>query len=260
MQCIDATGTGDVTKTHSVWRKDGIKAGYTALVANEGIVYVVNDLGNMLAFDAESGEQLWDKDLGTVGKGSPVFADGKLYAPETNGNFHILKPSREECKTLCSVRLPAGQGLVGMDEIYSSPAISDGKIYLVTRDRMICIGDPDAEWNAGEVKPMAKETPSDGVVDLVQLRPYERILKPGDKVDFSLVTFDANGVQIDAKPADSITLDESLSALKSEGGSVMVPGRPRHGDRGYAVDHRRWQGGHGADPRIQSFTSRNLGF
>ena len=93
VQCIDATGTGDVTETHSVWRKDGLKAGYTALVAHEGILYVVADLGNLHAYDVKTGKELWDFDLGTVGKGSPIFADGKIYATEVNGNMWILKLS-----------------------------------------------------------------------------------------------------------------------------------------------------------------------
>ena len=89
VQCIDATGTGDVTETHSVWRVDGVKAGYTGLLANEGILYVVADLGNMYAFDTKTGKRLWEKNLGTVGKGSPIWADGKILSL-----IHISEPTR----------------------------------------------------------------------------------------------------------------------------------------------------------------------
>ena len=80
VQCIDATGTGDVTETHGVWRKDGLKAGYTALLVKDSILYVVADLGNMYAYDSKTGDELWVHDLGTVGKGSPIWADEKIYA------------------------------------------------------------------------------------------------------------------------------------------------------------------------------------
>ena len=30
--------------------------------------------------------------LGTVGKASPVWADGKIFAAEVNGQFHVLRP------------------------------------------------------------------------------------------------------------------------------------------------------------------------
>ncbi|MCA9082396.1 MAG: PQQ-binding-like beta-propeller repeat protein, partial [Planctomycetaceae bacterium] len=139
VQCIDGRGQGNITATNSVWRKDGIKAGYTALVVNDGILYVVADTGKLHAFDSKSGEELWDYTLGTVGKGSPLIADGKLYVMEVNGNIHILKPSREKCESLSKVTVVAADGN-GLDEIYGSPAISDGRVFLVTRDRTFCIG------------------------------------------------------------------------------------------------------------------------
>ena len=43
IQCIDATGSGDVTETNSVWRVDNVKAGYTGLLVKDGILYVVAD-------------------------------------------------------------------------------------------------------------------------------------------------------------------------------------------------------------------------
>ena len=139
VQCIDATGTGDVTDTHGVWREDGVKAGYTALLARDGMLFVVADIGNMICYDCETGKRLWEHDLGTVGKGSPVWADGKIYATEVNGHMHILKPTREGCESLSKVKLKSANEGVGDDEIYSSPAIANGRVYLVTRDRTICI-------------------------------------------------------------------------------------------------------------------------
>ena len=62
VQCIDATGSGDVTETHSVWRVDGLKAGYTGLLVKDGILYVVADTGNLHAYDSKTGEALWESD------------------------------------------------------------------------------------------------------------------------------------------------------------------------------------------------------
>ncbi|MCP4511301.1 MAG: PQQ-binding-like beta-propeller repeat protein, partial [Fuerstiella sp.] len=103
IQCIDARGKGDITESNSVWRIDGIKAGYTALIVKDGVLYVIADTGKLHAFDSKTGDELWEYSLGTVGKGSPIWADGKLYAMEVNGNIHILKPSREECESLSRV-------------------------------------------------------------------------------------------------------------------------------------------------------------
>jgi outer membrane protein assembly factor BamB len=221
VQCIDATGTGDVTETHGVWRVDGIKAGYTGLLANEGILYVVADLGNMYAFDTKTGARLWEKDLGTVGKGSPIWADGKIYASEVNGHLWILKPSRESCETLSEVTLSGAAGN-GADEIYSSPAIANGKVYLVTRDRTICIADKSKQPSIGDVVPLGKETEPTDTIDLIQLRPYETIVSAGSKTAYEVHAFDANGRFIKKMPAE-ITVGDDLKGFSVEGSNLVAP-------------------------------------
>jgi len=48
-----------------------------------------------VAIDAASGAVVWEYSVGTVGKTSPVWADGKLYVTEVNGNVHILEPGAD---------------------------------------------------------------------------------------------------------------------------------------------------------------------
>lgn len=221
VQCIDATGTGDVTATHGVWRVDGIKAGYTGLLVKDGILYVVGDVGDMFAYDSKTGEHLWTHNLGTVGKGSPIWADGKIYVMEVNGNIHILKPSREGCETLSHVTLDAVEG-GGKDEIYGSPAVSDGKVVLVTRDRMICLYDESKEHAVGEHTQIGDEGEADSEIALVQLRPFEMTLKPGDSVDYVLKAFDSKGRFIkDIEP--TLAADEALAAMDVSGARLAVP-------------------------------------
>lgn len=222
VQCIDATGTGDVTDTHSVWRKDGLKAGYTALVVKDGVLYVVADLGNMQAYDAKTGDELWVHDLGTVGKGSPVWADGKIYATEVNGNMWIVKPSREKCETLSHVTISAREGS-GLDEIYASPAIADGRVVLVTRDRTICITDPEKQVDLGTPVGLPEETPVSDTVDLIQLRPYEQTITAGTKAEYEIFQFDANGRFISKMPAKNLTVDAGLKGFETEGSSIIAP-------------------------------------
>lgn len=192
VQCIDATGRGDVTKTHSVWRLDGIKAGYQALLVKDGILYVVADTGNLHAFDSQTGKQLWVHNLGTVGKGSPVWADGKLYVMEVNGNVHILKPSREDCESLSHVQLAAANGQ-GHDEIYASPAIANGRVYLVSRDRTICLGKPGQKAISDPIPPLPEEAPLDATIAKLQLVPAEARVMGGGEIAYEVRAFDKNG-------------------------------------------------------------------
>ena len=221
VQCIDATGTGDVTETHSVWRKDGVKAGYTGLLVEDGVLYVMADLGNLYAYDTKTGDELWEKDLGTVGKGSPVMADGKIYAPEVNGHLWILKASREGCEVLHESNLSAADGN-GVDEIYSSPVIANGRIYLVTRDRTICIADASKEPSVGTPEPLPAESEATDQIDLIQLRPYEIIAAAGSTTDYEVHAFDANGHFIKKMPAE-LTLGEGLDGFQVDGAKLMAP-------------------------------------
>ena len=109
--CIDATGQGDVTDTHEVWRYDGVFAGYTSPVVHNGRLYITDNSANIHALDAETGQVHWIHNIGTVGKGSPVLADGRLYAPEVNGRFAIVAPDNDTAETLdlAEIAMPDGR-------------------------------------------------------------------------------------------------------------------------------------------------------
>jgi outer membrane protein assembly factor BamB len=227
--CIDATGQGDVTATHVVWRLDGIKAGYTSLLVKDGILYFGTDTGKLVAFDAETGTQLWEQNLGTIGKSGPVWADGKIYVTEVNGNVYILRPSREKCEVLSHVELRATE-IDGTDEIYASPAIANGRIYFVTRDRTICVGADEYPAAADPIPPLADEAPASDTPALVQLRPYEVHLMAGQTADFRLVAFDQNGRQI-GEYEPELVADAGLADLQIDGGRV-VGGKADHDQAG----------------------------
>ena len=87
---IDARGTGDVTKTHELWRRD-IKMGFPSPMFHDGTLFVMDNSANLYALDPENGETVAEVSVGTVGKSAPTWADGKIYVTEVNGRFHILK-------------------------------------------------------------------------------------------------------------------------------------------------------------------------
>lgn len=220
IECIDARGKGDITESNSVWRHDGIKAGYTALLVKDGVLYVIADTGKLHAYDSKSGEELWEYSLGTVGKGSPVWADGKLYAMEVNGNIHILKPSREKCESLSHVQLKAADGN-GMDEIYGTPAISDGRVFFVTRDRTICIGNENAGKTAAVEIPELKE--GDGGKDVATIRivPFEARTFGGGDIDYRVLGYNKLGQLVGEVEAE-LSLGEGWKGATLTGNKVTV--------------------------------------
>ena len=216
VQCIDATGRGDITDTHSVWRVDGIKAGTASLLVHDGMLYVVADTGTLHALDSKTGEELWTHNLGTMGFGSPVFADGKLYVTEVHGNIHILRPSREGCETLSHVYVPSLTG-DGYDDIFASPAVANGRVYFVTAERTICMGDEKEDSqqpNPNADSDEATELPAGDKLARLHLVPYETTLREGDDVSFEVHGFDRNGHQIElATPSISVSDDLATSAV-----------------------------------------------
>ncbi len=228
---IDGTMTGDLTpdavvpgkNKGQIWRVDNLKAGYASPLVKDGILYVVDDGGNLNAYDSETGKFLWFYDAGTVGKGSPVWADGKIYLMEVSGNVHIVKPTREGCEQLCRVELPAVDPSAGTDEIYASPAVSNGRVFLCTRDRMICLKVPDAEVESDPVPPLPEEKAAEKDAALAQLVPYEVTLKKGETVDYEVRTFDANGRML-ASVAAAPEIVDGLEGVAFEGATLKTDG------------------------------------
>ncbi len=222
IQCIDGSLSGDITQSGSVWRLDGIKAGYTALLIRDGILYVVSDTGKLYALDSKTGDELWTQSIGTVGKGSPVWGDDKIYVMEVNGNIWTLKPSREGCQVLNHVELHAADGVSGMDEIYASPAIADGRVYFVTRDRTICVGLPDAEPKAWTLPEMPAEKPTADEIATLLLVPFEVEMMAGESASFELRAFDANGNFISTVEPDNITFPDPVSDVEVDGTTITI--------------------------------------
>jgi outer membrane protein assembly factor BamB len=221
VQCIDARGKGDITETNSVWRVNGIKAGYSAMLVNEGILYVVADTGKLHAFDSQTGEELWDYSLGTVGKGAPVWADGKMYVMEVNGRIHILKPTREKCESLSMNHLKSVDGK-GDDEIYATPAISDGRVFFVTRDRTICIGNESAgKRTSHDIPALAAE--KDGGTEIASIRvvPSETRVASGESITYKVEGLNALGQTVGDAEVEW-TLPDNAVGVSIDGNTVTV--------------------------------------
>ena len=194
--CIDGTGTGDVTKTHEVWRQDGLEVGYASPAIANGRLYVIDNPANLHALDAKTGEVYWSYSLGTVGKGSPVIADDKVYVTEVNGHFHILKPSDSDCESLSTTQITREGGRYA--EIYGSPAVAYGRVYFTTEEGLYCLGDKNAKF--------PKVAPAH-----IQVVPAEASTIGAEPIQFRARAFDDKGEFLRV-----INAEWSLNGLKGE--------------------------------------------
>ncbi len=190
--CLDGTKTGDLTGTE-LWQELQVMAGKSSPVILDGRVYFVDDRAKLYIYDAETGEFIAKKALGTSMRSTPLVADGKLYLCTNEGRWYILKPTEDGVEVVHQLRLPE-------DASDGSPAVSHGRIFLPTSRALYCLADASKTPSADPLPPEPKEThsASSGPAQL-QIIPYDVLLHPGKEQTFHARLFDARGQEIKAK-------------------------------------------------------------
>ena len=202
---INATGSGELTGKAVKWATRGFMPTFSSPVMDSERLYSVDNSAIIGAFDLKTGQLLWQKTLGTLQKGSPVLADGKLYVGTENGKFYILRPSAKGVEVLDEDSIGSA---ADPEPIIASPAIADGRIYVVS------MGSPNNPSSTGHLYAIGQRrktgatgttgttgTASTEPVAQVQVFPYEALLDPGQKQAFTLKLFDAKGNFIRSEPA-----------------------------------------------------------
>lgn len=234
---IDGTLNGDITQTGRKWNADGIGAGFAAPLLDGNRVYVVTNSGHLNALDARTGEELYSTNLGTIGRGSAVLADGKIYATEVNGNIYILKPHADRFETLSHVELKMPEDGRHV-EVWGSFAVAYGRLYLLTENYLYCLGDKNAAYTGpapgapATVMPWPAALPAANLpLASIALYPAETTTAPGETVSFEVRGFDAKGRSVTAPAATY-----SLTGLAgSVAGGVFTPDPTRNLQAGQVV-------------------------
>ena len=212
MLAVDATAKGEIKKDQIKWSTYGWQGGFSSPVLDGERLYQVDNGANIAAFDVNTGKQLWLKNLGTIQKASPVFADGKLYVGTENGKFYILKPSATGCEILDEDQL----GTEELPEaIVGSAAVSNGRVYFASDSGLYAIGKKTAHSSSQTNANAVGSTVSSQTATYVQVVPTELILKPGDKANFRVRLFDAQGNFIREEPAATWSLDQLKGTLEN---------------------------------------------
>ena len=193
--CIDATRSGDVspelvtdasvdppkTKPNSnsavVWHYGGVETRpharrehvfgrtmSTACIVDE-VVYITDLMGYLHCLDLTTGTRYWQYDLKSSVWGSPLYADGKVYIGNEDGDLFVFKhdkkpevlddvevASREpnqkaaRAKALAVRKAIAGKYLLSKIEmetpIHTTPTVANGVLYIATESHLYAIA-PD---------------------------------------------------------------------------------------------------------------------
>lgn len=128
---VDPGGTGDVLKTHILWR-DRKGASYVpSPIAAGHYFFIVSDNGIASCFEAKTGALKWKHRMGRRHSASAVAAGDNLYFLDDDGQTFVVKalPEYE----------PVGENALN-EAAFASPAISRGQIFIRTTGHLWCIG------------------------------------------------------------------------------------------------------------------------
>ena len=76
--------------------KKSVRFGLASPALADGKLYIPDDTGDLYAFNAKTGKQLWKYRYATEVRSSPLVADGKIYIFDVKNRFQILKLNGDE--------------------------------------------------------------------------------------------------------------------------------------------------------------------
>ncbi|HKG48414.1 MAG TPA: PQQ-binding-like beta-propeller repeat protein [Pyrinomonadaceae bacterium] len=129
---LKAGGRGDITSSHVLWST--VNGPDVPTPVTDGkYFYVVNDRGIMFCLDAKTGAEVYAQQRIKPGtySSSPVLADGKIYITNEDGLTTVVVAG-PKFEVLAENPLN--------DYVLSSPAISDGQIFIRTAQHLYAIG------------------------------------------------------------------------------------------------------------------------
>jgi outer membrane protein assembly factor BamB len=126
-------GRGDVTQSHRAWTFE-LGPDVPTPVTDGKYFYIIRDNGGFLCLDAKTGKEIYPPQRLKAGtySGSPVLADGKIYVMNEEGVISVVRAG-EKFEILA-------ENLMNESQCLSTPAISDGQIFIRTAQYLYCIG------------------------------------------------------------------------------------------------------------------------
>jgi len=124
---VKAGGTGDVTKSHVLWKQTKGLPYVSSAIVYKGQYVMVKDGGLVTAYDARTGREIYTERAAVSGKyyASPVAANGHIYFTTLDGAVTVLKAGSDKVEVVAENSK--------LDErISATPAIADNTLYVRT--------------------------------------------------------------------------------------------------------------------------------
>lgn len=135
---IKPGATGDATDTHVLWAFERFVPFCSSPLYYEGRIFTVKDGGIFSCLNAKTGASLKKGRVEATGNyySSPVAGDGKVYITNESGQLNVVSAA-DNWQVLSSADFK--------ENVYATPALVDGRIYLRTAGHLYCFGLPDGK-------------------------------------------------------------------------------------------------------------------
>ena len=133
--CLDATKTGDITKTGVLWDYKGIHRSISSVSIDPatGLLFIGDFSGFVHCLDAETGKLNWTYDMKAHMWGSTMVADGKVYVGDEDGDFVVLAAKGgSKAEVISETNLGA--------PVYSTAVIANGTMYVASQTHLFAVG------------------------------------------------------------------------------------------------------------------------
>jgi len=131
LSAIRTGGTGDVSKTHLLWRSIEALSDTASPVCDGRYLLQVDSGGTVTCFDAKSGNLLWKERLKGEFWSSPILAGNLMYVLDRRGRGAVIEVG-EAYKRV-------GGGTLG-EGVDATPAFGDSVIYIRGEKHLFAIG------------------------------------------------------------------------------------------------------------------------
>ncbi|MDB6075932.1 MAG: hypothetical protein JWO89_3572 [Verrucomicrobiaceae bacterium] len=173
----------DAWQAAEVWRTH-LRAETSSPVLAGNHIYLVDDDGNMVSANADTGEEEWELQVAAHNiHSSPLVVDGLIYFVTEQGKLTVVKPGDKTAEIVQQIKLD-GIGL-------AQPAVINGRLFVHTQNKFYCFKIENSGVTTDKV-PVAK-IPKAGPAAGLQIIPPEFVVSPGSTAKFKLRSVDANG-------------------------------------------------------------------
>lgn len=146
--CLDATKTGDITKTGVIWSYKKIHRSISTVSIDPatGLLFIGDFSGFVHCLDAETGQVYWTHDMKAHMWGSTFVADGKVYIGDEDGDLVVMAATKEK-KLISEANLGA--------PVYSTPIVANGVLYIASNTHLYAFQNDAKPVGGKDEKPKA---------------------------------------------------------------------------------------------------------